>query len=349
MRAIPLSLLFFATTALAASDSDGGRDRLAGSRIGVLPSLTAEGEIIGLRTVDEAAVTALSTNAAASTVIPPDSLWTSWREARCEGLDAPCVREFMMKEGLDGLVAMTLVQAPKGVRLRLSYLDGASGVVVDEDEALLPSDGEKVPAETERRIVALVSAVRAHGTLLVTSIDAGAELALDGVGIGGTPMEHPLRWVPAGTHALRADYPDGRHFEREIEVEPGADVIVEMSKVDDGEPAVADVSSLEDSPRSALGQDPVHDARLAVMWAGVSVGAAGIVCLSIAGTVWLTAVLDYSDNQRWDGAYRLFTPTAEASQVMSFAFPTLVGTGLSATAVGAATAAVALWLDREGE
>jgi hypothetical protein len=199
----------------------------------------------------------------------------------CDIDDLQCLAE----SGVRAEVMLVVVAGRTQEGARLRVVDVRAGRVVSEQT--VPAAGASVDGNAIRAaLTRMLEPERWRGSLLVTTNPAGAEIAVDGVSRGHTPMGAPLDDLAPGRHEVVARFPGHVDASRFVEVVFGDSTVLDLRL----EPIARD----EEPPPPPPSMLPMLGyAGLGV--GGVAlVGSAGAVALSFALAAPLPASADAS-------------------------------------------------------
>jgi len=322
--------------------------------LAVLPSVTPEGELIGLVTVDDAVVAATQQAFSRSPRLAVvggkplrKSMFDENLSLRCRADDAPCMSARARAQRYSYLVSVVLIPVEDGVRLELGLLDVEQARFVYSARTLISStsDVSELTADTTRTLLAPALVV---GQLNVVVSEADATILLDGTEVGVSPLRQPLSWLEAGSHDVEVRKQGFHPFQRRVVVVAGGSQLVDVQLVslhppeevlvDEGDATrrwqVDGVRDITPESSEAEGLSPGST----LMWVGGSIAAAGIAtAAAVALGVYLSGLKqdnDCAQDPRCDEPLERAFPLGLSASDRTFVLAVFGGGSLAAAGAG---------------
>lgn len=201
--------------------------------------------------------------------------------AMCAGDDVPCLVRLGEAAGVAKLAVGMLSPRDDGYLLELRVIDVLRGAPARETTEVLAADATTHPARVREAATRLFAPELYVGRLLLSVSKPGARVLVDGALVGSSPLEHPVKGLVPGRHALEVRLPGHKVVSRFVEVAFG-EVTTERVVLVEGE-GFTSGSAAEPAPP---GDEPGGASLATVLYgAGGGLAAAGAATLLAAGLV----------------------------------------------------------------
>ncbi len=197
---------------------------------------------------------------------------------QCGAKDAECLIKLGILLEIDQLIATTVTTASDRYAVEALWIDARGGREVGRVRSLVDKSGASFESGVGDVVTALLDSSVPPARLAVTVSEPGAQVRIDGVAVGTTPLSSPVTDLAPGPHKVVVEKAGMKSIERDVLLAAGVPMALDIVMAPEGVAAAA-------APSGA--------GKAVLFWTGATalglgaVGAAG----GVTGALWMNGAL----------------------------------------------------------
>ncbi|MCP4503645.1 MAG: PEGA domain-containing protein [Deltaproteobacteria bacterium] len=146
----------------------------------------------------------------------------------CQQNDVSCFIELGQKLDVQQLLFANLSGEGDQIKISIVAYDISARVVEGKIESILPPGLDAAKKRARNLVVELLDPGSAVGSLLIRTLQPGAEVFIDGVAYGKTPLAGPIHRITEGRHLVRLRLLEHQEYEAFVQVHRGTELSLEI-------------------------------------------------------------------------------------------------------------------------